>query len=79
VVPTDEVSDAARPGHSEVRVLVHAGVRWRVFESRSGTYDRRGGPNLFFECEQVVRRVRDFPPDWFALPDDELMAISQRR
>ena len=76
--PPDRVAAAARPGHAAVRVVGHGGVRWRVYEGRLGLYDRRSGPHLFSESEYAVRRVRGFPPNWFTLPDAELMALSER-
>ena len=41
-------------------------------------YDRRGGSSLVFDAVDLVRRVRSFPPDWFELPDSELMELSER-
>jgi hypothetical protein len=67
----------AAPGRE--RRIEHDGAVWRVWEARAGDYDRRGGTHLFFESEHAVRRVRDFPPDWFDLPDQALMDISRRR
>ena len=49
---------------------------WRVFELVM-SYDRRG-PSLVFETDGVVRRVRNYPADWRSLPDDELLALSER-
>ena len=64
------------PDTSRRRVLVD-GVPWtiRLF---AATHDRRGGLDLLFESDRVVRRVRDFPPDWFTLPPDVLFALNRR-
>jgi hypothetical protein len=35
--------------------------------------------SLLFASNRAVRRVRDYPADWFDWPDDELLAVSQRR
>ena len=34
--------------------------------------------SLIFASDAAVRRVRDYPPDWFDLPDNELLALSWR-
>ena len=41
-------------------------------------YDRRSGYSLIFSSELAVRRVRDYPSDWFALSDSDLAALSWR-
>ncbi|MFL5581145.1 MAG: hypothetical protein ACJ8AO_12285 [Gemmatimonadaceae bacterium] len=70
----------ARPlGGARVRIIEHAGRQWRVYESRLGQYDRRSRPHLFFESAEAVRRVRDFPPDWYELPDADLISLSEHR
>jgi hypothetical protein len=38
-------------------------------------YDRRAN-HLIFESATAMRRVRNFPPNWFELPDAELYALS---
>ena len=52
---------------------------WRVYELECGQYDRRAGPSLIFESDGVLRRVRDYPPDWRELSDAELMQVSWHR
>jgi hypothetical protein len=52
------------------------GTHWRVYEQAFGDYDRRSGMSLIFASEAAVRRVRDFPPDWAELSDEELLALS---
>ena len=51
---------------------------WTVYE-HTPAYDRRSGSTLVFDCPEVVRRVRAFPSDWFALSDAELVALSANR
>ena len=53
--------------------------QWRVYELESGPYDRRSGCSLIFESDGVLRRVRDYPADWRALSDTDLMDVSWRR
>ncbi len=57
------------------RVVVVDGVPWRVYE-RSIVYDRRSTPTLVFECDAVIRRVRNFPENWTGLGDAALFALS---
>jgi hypothetical protein len=72
-------SPSARLNHeARRRVLLDAeGRKWTVFESTL-PYDRRGTCTLVFESVDVMRRVRDFPPDWFERSDDALLALSDR-
>jgi hypothetical protein len=64
---------------SRVRYLLSDGIAWRVYESRLGQYDRRGSPHLFFECDGAIRRVRDYPTNWFELDDEALMRAGSSR
>ena len=52
------------------------GVRWQVSERPFADYDRRRGISLIFASDAAVRRVRDFPADWFSLSIEELIALS---
>jgi hypothetical protein len=52
------------------------GARWRVFERAFSDYDRRRGLSLIFASDAAVRRVRDYPPDWQSLTDEQLMSLS---
>lgn len=54
------------------------GQTWLVSERPYSEYDRRSGWSLIFSSELAVRRVRDYPSDWFALSDSELSALSWR-
>jgi hypothetical protein len=54
------------------------GQDWLVSEQPFSEYDRRRGFSLIFASELAVRRVRDYPGDWFTLSDPELAALSWR-
>ena len=54
------------------------GQTWLVSEQPFSEYDRRSGFSLIFSSELAVRRVRNYPKDWFALSDTELAALSWR-
>jgi hypothetical protein len=54
------------------------GQDWLVSEQPFSEYDRRRGFSLIFASELAVRRVRDYPSDWFTLSDHELAALSWR-
>lgn len=62
------------------RTIVDPTTRvWFVREISGPTYDRRGSGSLVFLSDDVMRRVRDYPPDWHTLPDEALYALSLRR
>ena len=68
--PTDSLAPRSRS-------FVDAdGGHWRVFEVAFAEYDRRSGMSLIFSSDAAVRRVRDYPPDWFDLDDAHLAALS---
>jgi len=54
------------------------GQTWLVTERPFSEYDRRTGFSLIFASELAVRRVRDYPSDWFTLSDADLAALSWR-
>ena len=54
------------------------GQTWLVSERPFSEYDRRRGASLIFSSELAVRRVRDYPSDWFTLSDRDLAALSWR-
>jgi hypothetical protein len=54
------------------------GRQWTVREAVV-PYDRRSTPSLIFDCGDIVRRVRDFPRNWFECSSNELIDISIRR
>ena len=70
--PGDAVGSSAETSH---RRLLVDGVVWSV-RLYTWPYDRRGAPDLLFESDAVVRRVRDYPQDWYALRADVLFALS---
>ena len=78
------MTDAIRtPGpaaarRDRVRVVVHRGVRWHVWQGTAlanGHVADGPVPHLFFASEMGVRRVRGFPDGWYELPDGALMAL----
>lgn len=66
-------------GLADCRVVETRDGQWRVYELDGGQYDRRASPSLVFESDGVLRRVRDYPPNWRELSDNELMEVSWRR
>ncbi len=72
--PTD--TPVARPVDSRTRVRWVDGVRWIVREAEPPAFDRRAGPSLIFESDEIVRRMRDYPADWFVLSGEQLYRIS---
>jgi hypothetical protein len=54
------------------------GQSWLVSEQPFSEYDRRSGCSLIFSSELAVRRVRNYPSDWFMLSDADLAALSWR-
>ena len=54
------------------------GQTWLVREQPFSEYDRRRGCSLIFSSELAVRRVRDYPSDWFTLSESALAALSWR-
>jgi hypothetical protein len=75
--PTDGVPPSRQKAAESVRVFVDAdGIRWQVSERPFADYDRRRGLSLIFASDAAVRRVREYPANWFALSDEELSALS---
>lgn len=64
---------------SRVVVDRSTNAQWVVFEIRNASYDRRDGRSLVFSTDGVMRRVRNFPPNWLELPDQDLLELSYRR
>ncbi len=54
------------------------GVTWLVY-LRADPYDRRRRPDLIFESDLVIRRVREYPENWRDLDDAALWALSWKR
>lgn len=59
----------------DARRLYVDGEWWLVYEL-SALYDRRGG-SLVFESENVVRRVRAYPPHWQEMGDADLARLME--
>jgi hypothetical protein len=53
------------------------GRRWAVYESPV-PYDRRATLTLVFVSPEIMRRVRNFPPDWFEWSEADLLELSNR-
>jgi hypothetical protein len=61
------------------RLLIDpAGRAWDVFEAPL-PYDRRGGKSLVFAANDIMRRVRTYPANWFELPDPALLELSNNK
>ena len=66
-------SNRERRSATRVRVVSASdGHHWVVREDGATA-------SLLFSSNRAVRRVRDYPVDWFDWPDDELLAVSERR
>jgi len=73
-------SDPAQKTLARVRVVAAVdGRQWVVKEVPPSQPDAGGRSSLVFASDNVIRRVRDFPPDWFDWSDEDLYAVSQRR
>ena len=74
----DSVEPKTRHHESAVRFIRTVDAEWRVYEQVS-VYDRRQAPDLVFESDGVIRRVRNYPPNWKELSDAALLAVSWGR
>ena len=54
------------------------GEEWEVFEAPLPSYDRRSGFCLIFESRDVIRRVRNYPSNWYELSEGELRDVSSK-
>lgn len=61
------------------RELALDGEVWVVYERAAGVDDRNPDPSLVFECRSAIRRVRDYPADWYTLSDAALRTLSWTR
>jgi hypothetical protein len=61
---------------TRTRILSRDGVHWAVREEPWPTVDRRASRCLIFDGVNVVRRVRNYPPNWFTLSDDALYSLT---
>jgi hypothetical protein len=73
----DQVDGTLRARDPRSRTFVaDDGQIWHVSEQPFSEYDRRRGFSLIFASELAVRRVRDYPADWFELSEQALAALS---
>jgi hypothetical protein len=73
----DQVDATPRARESRTRTFVaDDGQIWHVSERPFAEYDRRRGFSLIFASELAVRRVRDYPADWFGLSEEALAKLS---
>lgn len=70
-------SEVLAEAQRTARRLVVDGNTWLVYQLPPLPFDRRSTDSLVFENENVVRRVRNYPPDWRLLDDEKLFALSQ--
>ena len=76
----DDLGDAVsavRAAKRDAKSLTTPGVVWWVYELPATAYDRRATPSLVFESESVIRRVRNYPPDWRRLDEKELARLME--
>ena len=69
-------NDAIRHARDDARRLEVDDDVWFVYEV-GPAYDRRGS-SLVFESEELVRRVRAYPPNWRDLTDADLALLMDR-
>jgi hypothetical protein len=70
-----EQQSPARP----TRVIYGSdGELWVVRELAAPAFDRRDTPSLVFSTDDVMRRVRNYPSNWFELSDEALFEVSLR-
>jgi hypothetical protein len=76
----DKPKDLLRknPAPEKVRRISAEGLRWYVQEVPAPAFDRRGGTHLLFDGETIMRRVREFPVNWFEMSDEELYELCRR-
>jgi hypothetical protein len=73
----DDTVGRIESSDSPVRYIVDGDRRrWTVREIASNRYDRRDSRDLVFMARDIVRRVRNYPAEWYALEDDALYALS---
>lgn len=51
---------------------------WSVYELLTAAYTLHDVASLVFESIRVVRRVRNYPPNWRELPDADLILLKER-
>jgi hypothetical protein len=61
---------------TQTRVIEADDLVWKVRQEPWPIADRRGGTCLIFDADTVVRRVRNFPPDWYDWSETDLYSLS---
>jgi hypothetical protein len=75
----DDTIGRIESAESPVRYIVDGEQRrWAVREIASNQYDRRDSRDLVFVSRDIVRRVRNYPAEWYSLDDAALYALSLR-
>jgi hypothetical protein len=73
----DQAGADSRISEPRSRTYVDSdGTAWHVSEQPFSEYDRRTGRSLIFASDLAVRRVRNYPADWYSLPEQALVALS---
>jgi hypothetical protein len=72
-------ADQAYAIEHRTRLFDRDGVRWCVREAEYPMFDRRMGRFLVFESDFLMRRLRNYPPNWFDWSDDDLHGLSEAR
>jgi hypothetical protein len=70
------LANLLREAQRTARRLTADGEEWLVYELPPTAFDRRTSPSLVFESDVAVRRIRQYPPGWRSLSDNELFALS---
>jgi hypothetical protein len=66
------------PGEQRVRTLQEGARLWTVSEKQPAS-DSPGAASLLFVSDYSMRRVQDYPANWFELSDAELFEVSLNR
>jgi len=73
----DQIDVTSRAAETRSRSFVDDdGQIWYVMERAFSDFDRRRGFSLIFTSDLAVRRVRDYPPNWFDLSEAALAELS---
>ena len=71
----DKAREAVRAAKREAIHVTTGGIRWCVYEVPATAMDRRSTPSLVFETDDVVRRIRNYPPEWRDLTEEDLVRL----
>ena len=72
----DRLPAVLREAQAAARAIFVQDIPWLVYELPPPAFDRRRGPSLVFESEDVMRRVRQYPQNWRELSDEDLFTLS---